>query len=486
MAEPRDGGSSKSPPRITEDLRSFYAQHGVDVDRLKEGSDEGAEGCFASRFIRLNPAVDAQETLSKLKKELEDLPNNPISSEPIPVPWLDDKLGFYALPGDFKLSRSQCYQEGRIYGMDVSSGAAVAALLSNQYDKDNSTTSSTSNAPPINRVLDLCCAPGLKLCALADYLECNGCNEGVVVGVDVAEHRIATTKRILHKYRMMPASTTAAQTKEEDDSEQKQPKDPVRIRLYCGDGTKFDRHDGTNKLPALVFDSQTAREESAVSGKRKRMNKSAKARERKRLKGLATIDFRQPRSTGEEAEAETTNTDASSPKWMVRPFDCVLVDAECSTDGSLKHIRKQINASDTKGMVAALLMDQQKLKELVELQKRLAAAGFRMLKPGGTMVYSTCSLSRDQNENVVEWLLQEFADTAFLVPLDFTSAMKDSSDASNPKIKEGEWGVRFEPNLLPQHQTTTTEEGAKTPQQQMFFGGGFFLAKIGKMLQPTK
>lgn len=31
--------------------------------------------------------------------------------------------------------------------------------------------------------------------------------------------------------------------------------------------------------------------------------------------------------------------------------------------------------------------------------------GFRLLKPGGTLVYSTCSLSKEQNEDVVSYLL---------------------------------------------------------------------------------
>ena len=57
-------GDEVSSTRITSDLRGFYAQHGVDVDRLVEG--EGSL-CFASRFVRLNPSMDKSETLEKLK-----------------------------------------------------------------------------------------------------------------------------------------------------------------------------------------------------------------------------------------------------------------------------------------------------------------------------------------------------------------------------------------------------------------------------------
>jgi hypothetical protein len=128
-----------------------------------------------------------------------------------------------------------------VYGQDVSSGAAVAALLSDQYDYDNDTNTDT---PPVDanatvfatntkaehetvrlaaskteessfRVLDLCCSPGLKLCAIADWLAMNKSNTNsdtvgsmkkpsTVVGVDISESRTALCKRIVTKYHVDP------------------------------------------------------------------------------------------------------------------------------------------------------------------------------------------------------------------------------------------------------------------------------------------
>ena len=56
-------------------------------------------------------------------------------NKPVPVGWLDKSWNFYAIPGDFSLSSSQCFLSGRIYGIDISSGAAVAVLLTDTYDK---------------------------------------------------------------------------------------------------------------------------------------------------------------------------------------------------------------------------------------------------------------------------------------------------------------------------------------------------------------
>lgn len=75
------------------------------------------------------------------------------------------------------------------------------------------------------------------------------------------------------------------------------------------------------------------------------------------------------------------------------------------------------------------------------------------------MVYSTCSLSTRQNEEVVSWLLKENESSAFIVPVAFPGA-------GDAVLEGGVKGtVRFVPNVC--------DRGG-------LFGGGFFIAKIGK------
>ena len=64
-----------------------------------------------------------------------------------------------------------------IYGIDLSSGAAVAAL----------------DAQSGQRVLDLCAAPGAKLSMIADRMKKNG----HLVAVDVSPSRIQVCKSIV-------------------------------------------------------------------------------------------------------------------------------------------------------------------------------------------------------------------------------------------------------------------------------------------------
>ena len=60
-------------------------------------------------------------------------------------------------------------------------------------------------------------------------------------------------------------------------------------------------------------------------------------------------------------------------------------------------------------------LDPIKLENLYELQLNLIRNGLKLLKPGGIMVYSTCSIDHRQNENIVEQLLKENSDRAILL-----------------------------------------------------------------------
>ncbi|CAI7929113.1 unnamed protein product, partial [Closterium sp. NIES-54] len=88
----------------------------------------------------------------------------------------------------------------------------------------------------------------------------------------------------------------------------------------------------------------------------------------------------------------------------------VLVDAECTHDGSLKHILKY----DSWGWhtLNKRFLDPQRLNSLSALQRSLLETGFLLLKPGGRLVYSTCSLTITQNEDVVRWFLDRHSHDA--------------------------------------------------------------------------
>lgn len=81
-------------------------------------------------------------------------------------------------------------------------------------------------------------------------------------------------------------------------------------------------------------------------------------------------------------------------------FDKILVDAPCSNEGL-------ICLSDPSSFE---YWNPRLPKKLSRLQKKLVASAVRMLKPGGTLVYSTCTFSREENEEIVIWTLNKFKD----------------------------------------------------------------------------
>ncbi|MEM0302518.1 MAG: NOL1/NOP2/sun family putative RNA methylase [Archaeoglobaceae archaeon] len=93
--------------------------------------------------------------------------------------------------------------------------------------------------------------------------------------------------------------------------------------------------------------------------------------------------------------ARVTMMDGRKFAKFEKKFDAVLVDAPCSNLGM---IRK--NFTHAKGWSLKKSLD------LSKLQKELIMAGYRALKPGGILVYSTCTFEPLENEEVVDYLLR--------------------------------------------------------------------------------
>lgn len=84
---------------------------------------------------------------------------------------------------------------------------------------------------------------------------------------------------------------------------------------------------------------------------------------------------------------------------MKGKFDKILLDAPCSGTGAIRKSLKTLKIYNTR-MIKKLSYD----------QKKLIFNAFNLLKEGGTLVYSTCSLEPEENENVVDYLLEKFKD----------------------------------------------------------------------------
>ncbi len=81
-------------------------------------------------------------------------------------------------------------------------------------------------------------------------------------------------------------------------------------------------------------------------------------------------------------------------------FDKILLDAPCSAEA-----RFVINNPNTFGY-----WSERKIKEMAYKQRSLLFAAWGALKPGGTLVYSTCTFAPEENEFQVERLLDRYSD----------------------------------------------------------------------------
>lgn len=90
--------------------------------------------------------------------------------------------------------------------------------------------------------------------------------------------------------------------------------------------------------------------------------------------------------------AQTMRADAM--KWRAGPFDAVLLDVPCSATGTIRRhpdLPWQKHPED--------------LPSLVELQARLLEHAGALVRPGGLLVYATCSLEPEESEQQIESFL---------------------------------------------------------------------------------
>ncbi len=86
-------------------------------------------------------------------------------------------------------------------------------------------------------------------------------------------------------------------------------------------------------------------------------------------------------------------------------FDRILIDAPCSAEGTIR-----------KSKAVLFHWGLRNIENMAKIQKGLIVSGFRALRPGGVLVYSTCTIAPEENEAVIDYLLGKFPE-ADLMPI---------------------------------------------------------------------
>lgn len=104
-------------------------------------------------------------------------------------------------------------------------------------------------------------------------------------------------------------------------------------------------------------------------------------------------------------------------------FDKVLLDTPCSGEGrfTINNVQSYRDWSI------------KKVKELSKLQKKLFKSAYDSLKPGGIMVYSTCTINKEENEYILDWALENLNLKIMNIDIEIKDVLKGFNDDVNNK-----------------------------------------------------
>ena len=128
----------------------------------------------------------------------------------------------------------------------------------------------------------------------------------------------------------------------------------------------------------------------------------------------------------------------SVPHTDPEAFDRVLLDAPCSTEG-----RFRVDVPET-----TAYWSPRKIKEMRSKQGRLLYAAVQALRPGGTLVYSTCTFAPEENEGALTKMLKTFGERLEVVPIE--ALPLDAAVTGGPAARAGmeAWdGRAFHPSV---------------------------------------
>lgn len=272
-------------------------------------------------------------------------------------PWLEENLVF-ELKAHPPLTSLASFQKGWFYVQDPSTLLAPREL----------------DPQPGERILDFCAAPGGKTTYLAQLMR----NQGRIVAQDTSAARLkllaencarlgVTCVEIRHVPSSIAAEPAAgsAATQMHDDSPE------------------------TSDAPALGLATSSGEPGAETTAG---------------VTTLATTSLAVAAEAPEHAAATrsvsggTTSPGpaAGEPQEL---FDRVLLDAPCSNTGVLRRrldLRWRLRPEE--------------IARLQRVQLKLLQEAARRVRPGGVLVYSTCSLEREENQQVVEQFLAEHRD----------------------------------------------------------------------------
>jgi 16S rRNA (cytosine1407-C5)-methyltransferase len=153
-------------------------------------------------------------------------------------------------------------------------------------------------------------------------------------------------------------------------------------------------------------------------------------------------------------------------EWFPNTFDRVLLDAPCSGESLRTAERRKTR-----------FVSQTERLQLQRRQIKLLESAFHAVRPGGQIVYSTCTLAPEEDEAVLDALLRQYPQQFVIesvermLPMPAPAVTRDGDREFHPDVRNA---VRLWPHLydtsgffaaLIRKQGATTGEGATSPER---------------------
>lgn len=118
-------------------------------------------------------------------------------------------------------------------------------------------------------------------------------------------------------------------------------------------------------------------------------------------------------------------------------FDKILIDAPCSGEGMFRKDKKMVKAWEEHGP-----------EFFAKIQRSIITQAARMLRPGGMILYSTCTFDAMENEGTVEYLLNEYPEFEICDIAPYEKFAKGIPEVTVSGSKEFEKTVRIFPHKM--------------------------------------
>ena len=117
-------------------------------------------------------------------------------------------------------------------------------------------------------------------------------------------------------------------------------------------------------------------------------------------------------------------------------FDKVLIDAPCSGEGMFR-----------KDPAVIKTWEEERPEYFAKLQKDILKNGVRMLRPGGKLLYSTCTFAPVENEGSISWILEQCPEME-LIPIEGYEGFSEGNPAWGDGREELRCCVRIWPHKM--------------------------------------